>query len=202
VTRRTWTRSAIVGIFVICAGGTAAAQEQTDKAPTQTTVSPNAGAPAPSRESRVVPLKLQVVLSKYQGEKKVSSMPYILSLATGQPRVSLRMGGEIPIATTSAGAAVVSYNYRPVGTNIDCWATALDEGRYSVNIGLEDSSVYSADQEVKGLSKSASDMPSFNTFKVNENVILKDGESSQFTSATDKISGQVIKVDVTLTVLK
>jgi hypothetical protein len=45
-------------------------------------------------------------------------------------------------------------------------------------------------------------MPSFNTFKVNENVILKDGESSQFTSATDKISGQVIKVDVTLTVLK
>jgi hypothetical protein len=205
VTRRTWTRSAIVGIFVICAGGTAAAQEQTDKAPTQTTVSPNAGAPAQSRESRVVPLKLQVVLSKYQGEKKVSSMPYILSLATGQPRVSLRMGGEIPVATTSAVGtvpAVVSFNYRAVGTNIDCWATALDEGRYSVNIGLEDSSVYSADQDVKGLSKSASDMPSFNTFKVNENVILKDGESSQFTSATDKISGQVIKVDVTLTVLK
>jgi Flp pilus assembly secretin CpaC len=205
VTRRTWTLSALVGMVVICAGGTTIAQEQTEKEPPHTTVSPNPGERAASREARVVPLKLQVVLSKYQGEKKVSSMPYVLSLATGQPRVSLRMGGEIPIATTSAGGtvpALVSFNYRPVGTNIDCWATALDEGRYSVNIGLEDSSVYSADQDVKGLSKSASDMPSFNTFKVNETVILRDGESSQFTSATDKISGQVIKVDVTLTVLK
>ena len=81
-----------------------------------------------------MPLKLQVVLSKYQGEKKVSSMPYMLSLATGQPRVSLRMGGEIPIATTTAGGNAASrreFNYRTVGTSIDCWATALDGGRYS-----------------------------------------------------------------------
>jgi Flp pilus assembly secretin CpaC len=127
----------------------------------------------------------------------------MLSLATGQPRVSLRMGGEIPIATSAGDApAVVGFNYRPVGTNIDCWATALDDGRYSVNIGLEDSSVYSEDQEVRGLSKAGSDQPSFNTFKANETVILRDGQSSQFTSATDKITGQVIKVDVTLTVLK
>ena len=62
--------------------------------------------------------------------------------------------------------------------------------------------MYSEDQEVRGLSKAGSDQPSFNTFKVNETVILRDGESSQFTSATDKITGQVIKVDVTLTVLK
>ena len=52
------------------------------------------------------------------------------------------------------------------------------------------------------MSKAHNDQPSFNTFKANETVILKAGESSQFTSATDKISGQVIKVYVTLTVLK
>jgi Flp pilus assembly secretin CpaC len=204
VTPRTWTLAAIIGTVLICAGGTPAAQEQTEKEQPHAT-SPNSSAPSATRESRIVPLKLQVVLSKHQGEKRVSSMPYMLSLATGQPRVSLRMGGEIPIATSAGGgapAAVVSYNYRSVGTNIDCWATALDDGRYSVNIGLEDSSVYSADQEGGGLSKARSDQPSFNTFKVNETVILRDGESSQFTSATDKISGQVIKVDVTLTVLK
>ena len=201
----TWTLPVIVGIVMLFGCRIAAAQEQAEKEQPQTTVSPNPGAPAASRESRVVPLKLQVVLSKYQGEKKVSSMPYMLSLATGQPRVSLRMGGEIPIATTTAGGgvpAVMSFNYRSVGTNIDCWATVLDGSRYSVNIGLEDSSVYSEDQEVRGLSKTGSDQPSFNSFKVNETVILRDGESSQFTSATDKITGQVIKVDVTLTVLK
>ncbi len=198
-----WSLVLIAAIVVLGGRGTAAAQEQAEKKQVQTVPPPNANAAPERREPRVVPLKIQVVLAKFQGEKKVSSMPYVLSLATGQPRVSLRMGGEIPIATSAGfGNTPTAFNYRPVGTNIDCFATALDEGRYSVNIGLEDSSVYSEDQEVRGLSKAGSDQPSFNTFKVNETVILKDGESSQFTTATDKISGQVIKVDLTLTVLK
>ena len=202
MTPRTLTLATILGTALLCAGGRATAQNQPEKEQAQSTV-PKHSAPPAARESRVVPLKLQVVLSKYQGEKKISSLPYILSLATSQQRVSLRMGGEVPIATfTGTPATVVSYNYRPVGTSIDCSATALDDGRYSVSIVLEDSSVYSADQEGGGLSKAHNDQPSFNTFKANETVILKDGESSQFTSATDKISGQVIKVEVTLTVLK
>jgi hypothetical protein len=32
--------------------------------------------------------------------------------------------------------------------------------------------------------------------------MLKDGQTAQFTTATDKVSGDVIKVDVTLTVVK
>jgi Flp pilus assembly secretin CpaC len=201
VTPRTWSLALVV-VVVISGRGMAVAQAQTEKQ-AQKIVPPAATEVSGQREQRIVPLKLQVVVSKHQGEKKISSMPYMLSMATGQPRVSLRMGGEIPIATSAGfGNTPTTFNYRSVGTNIDCWATALDEGRYSVNIGLEDSSVYSEDQEVRGLSKAGSDMPSFNTFKVNETVILKDGESSQFTVATDKITGQVFKVDVTLTVLK
>jgi hypothetical protein len=33
-------------------------------------------------------------------------------------------------------------------------------------------------------------------------LLLKDGQSAQLTSAADKISGEVLKVDVTLTVVK
>jgi hypothetical protein len=33
-------------------------------------------------------------------------------------------------------------------------------------------------------------------------VILKDGQTSQLTVATDKVNGEVTKVDVTLNVLK
>jgi hypothetical protein len=33
-------------------------------------------------------------------------------------------------------------------------------------------------------------------------MILKDGQSAQFTSATDKVSGEVTRVDVTLFVVK
>ena len=161
---------------------------------------PGAASPPP-RESSAVPLKLLVVLSKYQGEKKITTLPYTLSLVSNGARVSLRMGGEVPVLTGAPTAAVVTYNYRNVGTSIDCSASSLEGGRFSVNIVLDDSSVYAEGESSGGLAK-AGDQPSFNTFRATETVILKDGQSSQYTTAADKITGQVVKVDLTLTVLK
>jgi hypothetical protein len=33
-------------------------------------------------------------------------------------------------------------------------------------------------------------------------MVLKNGEPGQFTTATDKVTGETVKVDVTLTVMK
>jgi hypothetical protein len=33
-------------------------------------------------------------------------------------------------------------------------------------------------------------------------MVLRDGGTSQFTTATDKLSGEMVKIDVTLTVVK
>jgi hypothetical protein len=33
-------------------------------------------------------------------------------------------------------------------------------------------------------------------------MVLKDGQSAQFTAATDKVSGEVTRVEVTLNVVK
>jgi hypothetical protein len=33
-------------------------------------------------------------------------------------------------------------------------------------------------------------------------MVLKNGDTGQFTTATDKVTGETVKVDVTLTVLK
>jgi len=33
-------------------------------------------------------------------------------------------------------------------------------------------------------------------------LLLRDGQSSQLTSAADKVTGEILKVDVTLTVVK
>ena len=64
--------------------------------------------------------------------------------------------------------------YRNVGTNIDCSATSADEGRFRLELSVEQSSVYSAveeriraaspDVEVKPLS-ALGDRPVFRTFK-------------------------------------
>jgi hypothetical protein len=160
-------------------------------------------APANEAKAPVVPLKVQVVISRYQGEKKVSSMPYNLSMNAGY-RANLRMGTKIPIVLISGTDPQLgvpktgAVNYQDVGTNLDCSSTALDDGRFLLSILVDDSSVY-PDEAVAGAAKGN---PSFRTFRASNSMVLKNGETGQFTTAIDKVSGEIVKVDVTLTVMK
>jgi len=164
-------------------------------------------APTPPAPKERQSLKVQIVLSRYQGEKKMSSLPNTLTVTTNAQPTSLRMGGQLPIAVTQMvfsepGAdskPMTSYNYKDVGTSIDCAAVGVEGGRYSLRITIEDSSVY-PDDSAAGAAKAGH--PSFRSFKSDETIVLADGQSSQYTTATDKVTGEVVKVDVTLTVLK
>jgi hypothetical protein len=160
----------------------------------------------PAGTSPTVPLKVQIVISRYEGEKKVSSMPYMLSVNAGRA-ANLRMGTRVPVISTSytpiaAGGAGVnpltSYQYQDVGTNIDCATSPLDDGRFRMELVVEDSSVYPEDQ---GRAVGA-ERPSFRSFRASNSLVLKDGQTTQFTTAIDKVTGVVTKVDVTLTVVK
>jgi hypothetical protein len=164
-----------------------------------------AAQPAPPPSAAQQSLKVQVVLSRYQGEKKISSLPYTLTVTTNAPTTSLRMGAEVPVATTvfqgvEGKAPVSSYNYRSIGTSIDCSAVALDGGRYSVRLLIEDSSIY-PDDSATGADKIGTH-PKFRSFKSDESVVLTDGQSAQYTTATDKVTSEVVKVDVTMSVLR
>jgi len=165
-------------------------------------------APAKEAKAPVVPLKVQVVISRYQGEKKISSMPYALTLNAGN-RSTLRMGTQVPVMMVSPAPAQVvdgktipqlgPIQYKDVGTNIDCSSTALDDGRFLLSITVDDSSVYPDEQSALTGSKGN---PWFRSFRASNSMVLKNGETGQFTTATDKVSGEIVKVDVTLTVMK
>jgi hypothetical protein len=171
--------------------------------------------PAPAATG-VTPLKVQVVISRNQGEKKVSSLPYTLSMNAssdvhtfGPGHASLRMGARIPImmmATPSVDGKPLKdiptggpIQYQDVGTNIDCTVMPLEDGRFKLDITVDDSSVYPEDQATPGGSKGN---PSFRSFRASDQMVLKDGATAQFTAATDKVSGEIVRVDVTLTVVK
>lgn len=183
-------------VFAFAIASTAVARTQEKPAPT----------PAPSG---VTPLKIQVVISRYQGEKKVSSLPYTLSLNSTTDarsgRANLRMGAKIPLMMVAApvvdGQTMPAgpIQYQDVGTNIDCNVAALDDGRFKVEISIDDSSVYPDDPATRGATKGS---PSFRSFRASDQLVLKDGATAQFTTATDKVSGEIVKVDVTLTVVK
>ena len=90
--------------------------------------------------------------------------------------------------------------YRSVGTNIDCAARTVDGILFKLDLAVSDTSVFLTDKQAtpSGLAG----IPAFRSFTSTFNVLLKDGQTTQHTSATDSISGEVLRVDVTLTVLK
>ena len=153
-------------------------------------------------KSALVPLKVQLVVSRHNGDKKISSLPYTLWVTANEKKpTSVRMGVQVPFVTTAIanGTATPSYQYRDVGTNIDCVAYGQADGTFNLDIKLNDSSVsYDAKESgpiLKGI-------PAFRNFTSNFSILLKDGQTAQYASATDPVSGETLKVDVTVNVLK
>ena len=171
---------------------------------TQEKPAPAAAKPAPAA---MMPLKIQVVVSRFQGEKKLSSLPYSLSVNAGS-RATLRMGAKVPVMMITAKAPVEGVpmvgpiQYQDVGTSIDCSvSTPQDDGRFKLEITIDDSSVY-GDTPTTTDNKPAAGNPSFRSFRASDSMVLRDGQTAQFTTATDKVSGEIVKVDVTLNVVK
>jgi hypothetical protein len=160
-------------------------------------------ASAPAKEQPV--LKVQVVISRYQGEKKISSHPYTLSVTPNARAASIRMGLQVAVPsspqTPSPDGKIFppAINYRDVGTSIDCLARSLEDGRFRLELTIDDSSLASDD---RGPSATTG-IPQFRSFRISgETAVLRDGQSTQLTTAAEKVTGEVAKVDVTLTVVK
>jgi hypothetical protein len=172
-------------------------------------------AAAPRRLPPPVPLKVTVLLSRFQGEKRVSSMPYVVGvMASGWgagPKTTLRMGVDVPVSQTifggdSKASPISSYNYRNVGTNIDCSAT-FDEavpGVFQLALTVSDSSLGldSAKRVGGGSAGVVADVPSFRSFNSSFTALLRDGQTMQYTSATDPVTGELMKIDVTVALMK
>jgi hypothetical protein len=182
---------------------------------------PEAPQPKPltpgAKSAQNIPLELQVVISRYQGDKRISSLPYVLSLKSapisqrrGDYGAVLRLMSRVPVRTQLSTPSpadgkpappMSSVNYENVGTNIDVGATAMEDGRFEVTIVINESSVVTDPQDLKGTPGSDS-YPVFRSYQSTNTLFVKDGQTSQFTAASDRVSGEVVRVEVKLTVLK
>ena len=84
--------------LAMCAVGAQAPE----KAPAQgTEPKPAPAQPAsPSGTNQLVPIEVQVVIARYRDDKKISSLPYTLSVNANGDRTNLRMGAEVAVPTT------------------------------------------------------------------------------------------------------
>jgi hypothetical protein len=170
--------------------------------------------PGPGRKWVPTPLKVTVVLSRYQGEKRVSSMPYVLGVAASGtapgPKTTLRMGTDVPVVMTVFGGGdgkttpQSSYSYRNVGTNIDCtaWGDEATAGLFHLSLTITDSSIGLDASKKPAAQGVMPDVPSFRNFNSSFTALLRDGQTTQYTSATDPVTGELMKIDVTLNVMK
>jgi hypothetical protein len=163
---------------------------------------------ASAAPSTNVPVKVQILLTEFDGTQKVSSLPYtIYTLASGYlssvPQAHLRFGVKVPIATGSSG----NFTYQDVGTNIDCTAHQFSDVQYSLELTIERTSVSmrgsnGEESEWKPGEERPGPQPLLRSFRNNFFLVMRDGNSMEGTSAVDPVTGHVLKVEVTLNVLK
>jgi hypothetical protein len=168
----------------------------------------------------LVPAKIQIVLTEYDGTKKISSMPYSIPLVLQGTALtsSLRTGVRVPVNSIISKTGEASYQYVDVGTNIDVSDIAYRmnhvlpaPGRFSVEIKIDRSSLYVPFKDKDGTvlgkewtsgERPPLDEPMIRQFRGDMTLLLRDGQESEATVATDPLTGRVLKVDVVLTVLK
>ena len=188
LTMRRMCVAAVVAVLMVSGAGRIDAQQA------------GAGTAADKATPAMIPLKVTVTISRFEGEKKTASLPFVMWVNTGRDGGGIRMSSEVPVPTTTVSATgekSMSYTYRNLGTNIDCSASALGDGTYRLMLSVEDSQVFRGTAtQVDG------PRASFQNFRATNQPILRDGQSVQFAVATDKASGEVVKLDVTLNVVK
>lgn len=158
--------------------------------------------------SGITALMVDVTLSRYLNDKRLSSTPYTVSVVPGI-RSQLRMGGDVPVPSTTftpakegekPSAPLTSFSYRPVGTAIDITSDAGVNGQWRLSITIDDTSIYPAD--LAPPSTKTTGAPAFRSFKSVNAVTLRDGQNLDYTMATDRLTGEVYRVSVKLTVVK
>lgn len=155
-----------------------------------------------------LPAKVDVVISRYQGEKKVSSQPYSLMVtanySSGGNMLRLSLQTPIGMSTTTSkdGDKTTSMQYQSIGTNIDCRVNSStvipNNDMFDVYINLNDSSLFNPEGDTK-IPVSAMAVMSFSA---GNTLTMRNGQTMLMTTATNKVTGEVIKVEVTFTLLK
>jgi hypothetical protein len=97
----------------------------------------------------------------------------------------------------AAGGSPVQY--QEIGTQVDARAAMLPDGRFDVELSVGDSAIATPERDAAA---GSSTLPVIRSFTSANHLVLRDGQTRQFTAGTDRITGEVVRVDVTLRVVK
>lgn len=155
----------------------------------------------------VIPVRVQLVLTEYDGEKKVSSLPYsfLVKSESGGPEAAYsyftRVGVRVPVPGTGKEGQT---SFVDVGSNIDCGIRTEEDGRFTVRLNFERSSLYfqGRGDEKGNIKNTEGGQPYLPTLRAQSLILLKDGQTSEALMAADPLNGHVFRLNVTLNIEK
>jgi len=162
-----------------------------------------------TREVKPVPVKVQIVFTEFDGDKKVKSLPYttLIGVDHGPELAKLRVGTRIPVYV---GGSPGGMQYLDVGTSVDCRAHRINDVSFGVQLIFEHSWVdgdipvafEKSAPQASGPGLTQFNEPVIRQFKAELNLIMRDGQTVESTIGTDPSTGRVSKIEVTVIVLK
>lgn len=166
--------------------------------------------PANATPANIPHLRVDILLTEYAGDKKVNSLPYALHVGASDfvhglhaDEANLRMGVRVPFAAGPLTGPSTQYEYQNIGTNIDVQAFEIDAGTYRLQCNVERTAVSSPDQEANlQQGRNLASLPVLSNFSSKFELSLHDGESGEGLSATDPFNGHMMKIEVTIHVVK
>ncbi len=159
---------------------------------------------ADSTEKPVHAYRLDFSLNELQGEKKINTRHYSITLDVPGERQEIKIGSRIPVATgsyptnTSTNAAVsTQFQYLDVGTHI--WCSMKDRSdELELQAGAEVSNIDEGPRhETYGISD-----PVIRQIKMEGSTVLAPGKPIVIGSADDPTSDRQFQLEVTVTKLK
>jgi hypothetical protein len=166
----------------------------------------------PKAEAQTTPVKVSVVFTEYEGDKKTKSLPYTIYINAHDAADSrgsmtkLRVGSRVPVYT---GGNTGSMTYLDVGTYIDAHATHTAEGYFLLALTLDRSwaegyTLVPVQRPPEQMDPHAGSFqePIIRSFRSELDLKLREGQTLESSMATDPISGKVMRVEVSLSVVK
>ena len=186
----TFKRALVLFMLTVLAAPAFAQQRGDAQAPRA--AAPAAAAPA----GPMTPLKVQVVISRYQGQKQLARVPFTMAVNTNDRKnAEVVSATQVLIQGATVGDRYVGPVFKDVGIKIACRASSAEGGRFALDLEVESASI-DDDQPKK-------DPPyRIRAFRSSQQVLLRDGQTTEYTTATDPTNGEEVKVAVTLTVVK
>jgi hypothetical protein len=139
-------------------------------------------------------LRVQFQETRLRGESTTVTRETTLALHADAEGASVSVGSQIPISV--AGKEVPTTVIKGVGVEGRATVKTLPDGRYRLEARFEESSVLEAGG---GAAPTSGDNPILLVVRGESTLVLREGETVPFASAVDPVTGEVVRVDLTVT---